>query len=204
MKKKLINSIISLVILGFFCTGVLFSWAHHQRDRAQVFLQEIVSLQVGVSTFSDAQRLAQKYGGKPWNGPSQKPICSDKDCNLRFVFENSLLNHLQHKRKVSLTAGLLVKDGYVVSREVDYSILATTFERKFMFVVFDRTESKSPQSYNVKKLKVDTHGMPHAIEVDLSPTSPAEIKRRAYSLDLSCIASLMGCDTASAVFPAGW
>ena len=195
-------SIALFFVVGF---AILYGISIHQRHRAQSFLEELASLQLGVSSFADAQRLAQKYGGQPWDVPSRTPACSAEHCSLRFVFENKILNHIQHKREISLAVALTVKDGHVVSREVDYAILGPAlWSDHFVYQLSDHlSPSNSPESYNVTKLKLDAQGTPHWVKVDLSPDVPEDIRRRAYALDLACLARLHGCDDLSVVLPKG-
>lgn len=205
MRRWLIRSVASLAFLFIIVFVVLYGVSIYQRHRAKSFLNELVSLRLGVSSFSDAQRLAQKYGGQPWDVPLRAPVCSAQYCSLRFVFENRILNHIQNKREISLAAGLTVKDGYVVSREVDYAILGPAlWNDHYMYELSDHlSRPDGLQSYKVTKLKLDAAGTPHWVKVDLSPDAPDDLRRRAYSLDLVCLARLHGCSDLSAVLPKG-
>ncbi len=204
VRKSLIGGLIALVFLVALGMGDLFIVAIRERDRARAFLQDVASLPLGTATFADAQQLAKKYDGKPWNGPSREPTCTVHDCAIRFIFENKMLNHLQrNKREVSLAAGLIVKDGLVVTKEINLSVLTTTWSTQFVYVLFDRVSSTAPQGYKVERLKVDGSGMPHLLQVELGPAAPTAMRKNAYSLDLSCLAKVRDCDTSNTVFPRG-
>lgn len=177
--------------------------ARHVKGAAYDCLQATGSLQLGISTFVDARRIADIYGGHPWSGPGREATCTAQDCLFRFVFENSLLNHLQNGRKLSFIVGVHVKDGHVMSRELDYSMMATTRISQFIYVLSDRLTPITSQGYELKRLQVDGHDVPHLIEVNLGPTAPLEVRRHAYSLDLSCLGKVKGCDTGSSIFPKG-
>jgi hypothetical protein len=205
MKKWLIRSVASMALLFIVGFLIFYGVSICQRHRAQSFLEELASLKLGISSFSDAQRLAQKYGGQPWDVPLRAPVYSAQYCSFRFVFENKILNHIQNEREISLAAALTVKDGYVVSREVDYAILGPVlWSDHFVYELSDHlSPPHSLQSYNVTRLKLDAQGTPHWVKVDLSPDAPEDLRSRAYSLDLECLASLHGCDDLSAVLPKG-
>lgn len=204
MRKKLIGAlsgILASVILAV--SGFLFIESHHQRSKAYECLREIASLRLGTATFSDAQQLARRYGGQPWSGTARQPECSVQDCNLRFVFENTMLNHLQKQKRISLMAGVWVKDGYIVSKEVDYSIMTTTEYSQFLYFMFDRRAGAGVQGYEVKRFQVDEHNVPHVLEVTLGPDAPAAVRSRAYALDLSCLSRYYGCNDGLSIFPSG-
>lgn len=204
MKKWLIRSTASIAILAIFGFSFLYVASIHQRNRAQSFLREFASLQLGVSSFSDAQRLAQKYGGQPWDAPLRTAECTPQKCSFRFVFENGIFNHIQHKREISLAAGLTVRDGHVVSRGFDYSILGPAlWSDHFVYNLSDRLSPDGLQSYKLTRLKEDEAGSPHWVKVELGPDAPEDLRRRAYSLNLACLAKLHGCDDLSAVLPKG-
>jgi len=188
--------------VGLLLFGVLFVAASHKQTQAQALLRAISELKLGVSTFTDAQRLTERYGGKPWNGPSTRASCSSRNCYLRFVFQNKPLSYMPCVPGVEFVVGLAVKDGYVVSREVDYSIF-TTSRYEFMYLMDDDLKSTEAQGYEVKNLKVDAQGTPHVVRVNLGPLATSEQSGRAYSLDLSCLAKLGGCRTPASIFPRG-
>jgi len=202
MLRKLAWLLVGVVIVGLFAFGVCLGWASCKRTRAESLLRSIAQLKLGTATFADAQNLAEKYGGKPWNGPSREASCSSRDCNLRFAFDNKPLSYVPGVRGVEFFAGFTVKDGYVVSREVEYSTLTTSYF-DFAYIVLDGMKFTGVRDYEVKKLKVDAQGTPHAIEVNLGPLATVDERARAYSIDLSCLARLHGCSSPAAVFPPG-
>ena len=200
-RNRLSKILVGLIVIGFL--GVSVCIAIHQRDRAQAFLRDLTNLRLGDSTFTDAQRLAEEYKGKPWGISSQDTTCSAQHCNFKFSFDNRPLSYLPWVRRVALGAGISVTDGHVVGREVDYERDTHSYY-EFVYIVQESTQHKDPHQYGVKKFKLDAQGTPHVIEVTLGPTSAPEDRKRAYALDLSCLARLHDCDTASAIFPPGW
>lgn len=203
VRRGVVGGLIGLVVLGALGAGGLLLIAVHQRKLARAFLEDVNSLQLGRASLADVQQLAAKYDGKPWNGPSRETTCSYHDCAIRFVFENKLLAFLPRKRAMSLAASLTVKDGLVVTKELDFSLLTTSWTTQFIYVVFDRVSSPAPNGYKVGKFKIDSSGTAHVVQVELGPTAPPEVRKNAYSLDLSCLARLSGCNLPNAVFPGG-
>ena len=71
VRRRLSEILVGLLVIGFVGVSILFGVAIHQRNRAQAFLRDLTKLRVGDSTFTDAQRLAEEYKGKPWGISSQ-------------------------------------------------------------------------------------------------------------------------------------
>src|SRR5437773_150258 len=190
-----------VVLAALLGCGVIVGSTYYKRHRAEALLREVARLKLGQHpTFADAQHLAQSYGGEPWNGPSRKANCSSESCNLRFAFENKPLSYLPGVRTVEFVVGLTVKDGYVISSEIDYSILTSSYY-EFIYFIEDHSKSTDVHGYQLDKLKIDSQGIPHVLKVSLSPLATSEDRARAYSLDLSCLARLSGCNSPSAIFP---
>lgn len=179
--------------------GSSYWMALRNRNRAQRFLQQFVSLQLGESTFSDGQQLAQTYQGKPWSPPSVDAECSPRDCNLRFVFENKALSYLPFVHRVAFTASIGIKDGRIVGREVEYERDSQSYY-DFMYVIRDSLDQS--QKPVVQQLKIDRAGTPHVIEIQLGPLATAKERAVAYDLDLSCLAQFNACSDPRSIFPA--
>lgn len=200
--RRLSQLLVSVLLAALLVLGVLFGWAFHKRARAESLLRSITQLKLGAATFADAQNLAEKYGGQPWNGPLRPASCSSQNCSLSFVFDNKPLNYVPGVTGIQFVAGVNVKEGYVVSRDIELSTLTTSYVA-FSYMVNDGMKFTRVEEYEVKKLKVDAQGTPHFIEVNLGPLATAEERARAYSINLSCLAKLRGCNSPAAVFPPG-
>lgn len=90
MRSWLVRSVARMALLFIVAFLIFYGVSIYQRHRARPLLEELASLRLGVSSFSDAQRLAQKYGGQPWDLPLRVPVCSTQYCSFRFVFRHSL------------------------------------------------------------------------------------------------------------------
>lgn len=198
MNKWKRNAVIISVAILFLITACL-DLSAYKRRQAYALLNEVVSLRLGAATFSDAQRLAQQYGGLPW-GPDSE-ACSSRKCHIKFVFYNTLLNHIQNRRQVSLVVGLTVENGYIIGREIDYSIIGRA-EILGMYVVSEGLRS-SGASTEVKRDRIHSDGKPHWVKVALDEDATRELQERAYSLNLACMARLSDCNSLSDVVPRG-
>jgi hypothetical protein len=203
-------SVVSLILIAWL--GITWAVTVQQRSRARAFLQEFLTLNLGESTFADAQRLAESYGGKPWSASSQDAKCSAQSCELLFAFDNKPLRSLPGIRGVYFGGVITVKSGRIVESSIVYQRLASSGEPvseggnpeyEYLYGVTDVAERKDGE-YGVSKKEVDAQGIPHFLMVVLGPNSTAEARKRAYSLDLSCLAQLNACNNASAFYPPGW
>jgi hypothetical protein len=195
-----------LLLAGLITFVVLWARTVRQRDRAEEFLQEVTKLEVGKSTFLEAQLLTRKYGGIPWYTTSEDMRCTFQWCELRFVFENRPLTSARLVRYVELIGTVSVKDGVVWGREIDYGRENGRVHQSEYDVIErplwreDRL-SHGQHERGLWRLKVDASGIPSVVVVRLGLSSSADQRKRAYSFDLSCLAKLWGCDSPPAMFP---
>jgi hypothetical protein len=189
----------AIFVIVLFTFGVVADWVFHKRSRAELLLRSIAELRLGTSAFSEARELAQEYGGKSERGGSERG-CSAQACTFNFVIDNRPLNYIPGVRGVRFVAAIGVKDGYVISREVDYRILNSA-DLDFMYTVLDHLEPA--KGLEVRKLNLDPNGRPHVLKVTLGRSATADERQRAFSIQLSCLARLRGCNDAAAVFPSG-
>lgn len=204
MTNWLVRSVASMALLFIVAFLIFYGVSIYQRHRARSFLEELASLRLGVSSFSDAERLAQKYGGQPWDFLCVS-LCARLSIAHSGLFSKTGFSTISSTSgKISLAAGLTVKDGYVVSREADYAILGPAlWNDRFVYELSDHLSPHSLQSSNVTRLKLDGRGTLHWVKIDLTPDAPEDLRGRAYALDRTCLASLHGCDDLSDVLPKG-
>jgi hypothetical protein len=198
VRKLYTCGIVVVILLGLFTAGLWFRTTY-QRNQAEALLKDVDSLELGTATFSEAQQIAGKYGGLAV--PSQQgSYCTAQDCTFTFLFENKFLSGLNRRRRVSFTVGLMIENGKVVGKEVTYG-LTTKSAVLFAYILFDRIHSRL--SHQEITRNWDAHGGLRRLQVDLVPSTAADLRRRAYSIDLSCLAILRGCDTPNTIFPSG-
>jgi hypothetical protein len=196
----------SLVVCSLII-GVVYGIALRHREQARSFLPKFAALRLGESTFADAQQLAREYQGIPWFVTDGDMRCRFQKCSVVFNFENMPLSYVPFIHHTELSGEILVEDVIVVSRQLEYE-RNTRSDYYFRYLVFDsaslpENEHRYGMGYGTWRFKVDPAGIPHAILVRLGPLSSTEERRSAYSLDLSCLARLFGCDVPSAFYPRG-
>jgi hypothetical protein len=101
----------------------------------------------------------------------------------------------------------------VVGKEIDLTLMTTTWATQFLYTLVDSVSladprsrgysSADPQGYHVTISKVQAEGVPHVLEVRLGPTAPAAVRKSAYSINLSCLTVWHRCDGPNDFFPPG-
>jgi len=192
-----------------------YSIGLRQQHRARKFLRDVTKLKLGAATFADAERLADRYGGEPWNAIPSLAMCTSSQCYLIFKFPNPR-NYLPFFSKVLFGGLVHVKDGTVVSVEISYEC-----DSRLGWAAYDVTETpggnfpddrvhhwqyfgyewKSP-AYGVRPLHVDGNGVPWVLQVLLGKNANAGERSDALAFDLSCLAKLYDCRTPSSIYPA--
>jgi hypothetical protein len=206
--RKLYLVLISLVVVSLLAGTVVWILTARERIRAEAFVKDVVKLVPGKSSFTEAQELARQYNGIPWYTTANDMRCTFQRCTFKFVFENKPLTSIRLARYVELLGLVYVRDGIVAGRELhyvrdsgpyfpfDYEVFETPMWNEEGTVEHQREEG-------LWRLKVDKYGMPSTVKVQLSASSSADQRKRAYSLELSCLAKLFGCNTPSSMFPRG-
>jgi hypothetical protein len=187
------------------CTIFVIAWARtlSQPSRAQAFLNDFTKLEVGKSTFEKAESLAEKHGGQAEPGTG---TCTYEACVLRFVFENKPLTSTHLVPYIGLIGTIVVKDGVVVRRYINYFRYA---RRPLAYNVMEvlLPPSNTPEGRGMKmmigftRMNVDPEGIPSDVSIGMDPSSSAQQRRRAYALDVSCLSRLFDCNSPSAIFP---
>ncbi len=107
---RLIAAALCLPIL--LCGSLLF----HPSIRARYIFRQLESLQVGHSTFEDAQRLAQKLGAKPYGS------CDRSYCFWTADVNNARLPQWWRGSGVTFAIDFEVKDSLVAYKGAWYAI----------------------------------------------------------------------------------
>jgi hypothetical protein len=206
-KNVTVGSIVGgLLVACLLALGTLYGLTIPHRSRARAFLHDFVDLKLGESTFADAQRLAQTYGGIPWYVTATDMRCTFERCRLAFQFDNMPLSYVPRVGYTRFLALIHVRNGIVVGREMDYERAARS-SGYFRYEVFDsELPLEKGWRYGVWRLNVDPEdlrGVPHVLKVNLGPPSTASLRERAYSVNLSCLARFYGCGGPSVLYPPG-
>jgi hypothetical protein len=205
-RRNVIGIVFALLFACLVTIGILYDLALRHRGQARAFLPQFAALKLGESPFTDAQKLAREYGGIPWYVADGDMRCRFQKCSLVFKFENMPLSYVPLIHHTELFAEILVEDGLVVSRQLEYE-RNTRSDYYFRYLIIDsatlENKHKYGMGYGTSRLKVDSLGIPHTLMVRLGPQSSVGERTKAYSLDLSCLARLFGCDVPSAFYPRG-
>jgi hypothetical protein len=204
--KKLGAILIFLISVCLLAVVILYGIALSHRARATAFLREFSQLKLGQSTFDDAQRLSREFKGVPWYRSPGDMRCSSEECDLAFQFDNQPLSYVPFVRYTRFFGLVQIKGGIVVGRELDYEDMSR-WDRHYQYAVLDYPgPHASGWQFGIWRLKVDEGdltGTPHELMIHLDPTSVDDLRARAYSVDLGCLARFWGCGVASAFYPAG-
>jgi len=204
--RKLTVYLGGLLIICLLGLSALWMLTLREKNRAEAFLQNFMELVPGKSSFSDAQELARIYRGLPWYVAANDMRCTFQRCNFRFAFENRPLTSAHLARYIELIGWVYVREGLVVGREINYVRDSGSYY-PFEYDVIEApmwNEDGTVQYQRVGglwRLKVDDNGMPSVLKVHLTPSSTTNERKRAYALDLSCLARIFGCSSPSAMFP---
>jgi hypothetical protein len=214
--KKLAAIAVGVLLSGLVFLAVLSLLGLRQRARAEAFLIDVTKLKLGVATFAEAERLSDRYGGKPWSALPQGTRCTADECYLYFSFPNprNIFPFVLVSR-VAFGGIIHVRDDRVIGIELVYQIDSSRFVRGAGYDVKDTLLEESPAAhyqryrwaspgFGVARLYVDQYDVPWVVEVRLNARSTAAEKKRAFSFNFSCLAKLYGCTTPSAIFPPGW
>jgi len=175
----------------------------HQRTHAQAFMQEFRDLQLGRSSFADAQRLSQMYGGVPQHMPADETQCTPQQCQFAFRFENKPLSTLGLAKYTALFAFVTVQNGTIVARELEYLHVSNS-GLGFDYRVADRPGIRHGEKDLASVTpQTDAAGTPRRVFVRLGPSDTANQRADAYSLDLTCLVRITDCNSPSAIYPPG-
>lgn len=195
MEGRRLAALSIVVLLGAAVIGSASAPPLRLQSRAESSLTDLKNLEPGVATFVDAERLAARYGGRPWQALPQHTTCTPNDCYLYFAFARPRNNRGQDAQTL-LGALIHVRNGYVKSIETSYEC---DFQsgRRALYDVRDTLSSQSLPSnemyrwvspgYGIAALHVDNHAVPWIVMIFLGPDANAQQRREAHAIDLSCL-----------------
>jgi hypothetical protein len=198
---------ITVSALIALCLGYLL----HPAIRARYLFGQLETLQVGHSTFEDAQRLAKKLGAEPISP------CERKYCYWTVVVNNARLPQWWRGSGVTFVIDFLVEDSVVVNKGAWYAIGIDPYtftpsmvsvgeqetwlrHRRDNRVIVERPTEKSwGSSYfekNGHRERVSTK-----FRVYLTPRSSADDWRRYTAFNYGCLWKYKGCKDARDLLP---
>jgi hypothetical protein len=177
--------------------------------RARYLFHELEPLQVGHSTFEDAQRLAKKLGAKPDNRLSP---CDRKYCYWTAVVNNARLPQWWRGSGVTFVIDFLVENSVVVNKGAWYAIGIDpyTFTPSMVSVGEQETwlrprrenrgieEWPTAKGWGISYFEKNGHreGISTKFQVHLTPRSSAEDWRRYTAFNYGCLWKYKGCKDA--------
>jgi hypothetical protein len=180
----------------YMALGVLAVWsANRTRRQAERFLRDFVSLQVGKSTLEDVRRLAKDHDGtESVVSPELAPAGCAPDCRISsFWFESQWLYRLGLGPATAMVATLQTGGGRLIGRAI---AIESTSEWDSAVAVDERLLSRSGEPYNVRFRSMRPRWC-----VEFTPAAPAELRRRAFALNLDCLSRIPGCKTKEQILP---
>jgi hypothetical protein len=209
--SKLRQFAVATMALVLIFPLVLLTIGQRERRRAEAFLNDMTKLKIGETTFAGAEQLASRYGGTPWAALPQTTKCSTEECYFYFEFANPR-NRLPFVlvSRVVFNGIVHVKESRVLGIEIGYQT-DSRFGGRAAYDVRDTPLADPPlvhshynwvsPGYGMEQLKVDSSGRPWIVEVRLNERSTQQERSQAYSINLSCLAKIYGCNAPTAILP---
>ena len=164
--------------------------------RARRDLEKWERIQIGKSTFSQAQTVAAQFEGRTGT-------CSPVECGWIFGTSNFALPDWWRGKGQALAVQIHVKDGLVDRKELMYWIGEGS-----MVSAVNVTETgdwpgnlKEPRWTKIE----GTQGVHYIVRVNISPSDSANVRKRYTSFNWNCMWQYQGCKDEHELMPtADW
>jgi hypothetical protein len=173
--------------------------------RARYLIHQLEPLQIGHSSFEDAQRLAEKLGAKP------EGSCDRSYCFWDVVVNNARLPQWWRGSGVTFVITFDVDDSIVAHKGVGYDIgidpksFTPSEVRVVVKETWTRLLAEPPTQKGWRISYFDNHGHRENIstrfDVHMTPRSSAEDWRRYIAFNFSCFWRYKGCKDARELLP---
>ena len=201
------NLLLPSILMSLVALLVLLCGAFLLRPaiRSRYLFQKLEPLQVGHSTFEDAQRLAAKMGAKPYIP------CDRSYCFWSVVINNAQLPQWWRGSGVTFVITFDVKDSVVVNKGAGYDIgvdphgVTPSEVRVGVQESWTRLMSEPATQKGWRISYFEKHGHRENIstrfDVHMTPRSSAEDWRRYTAFNYSCFWKYKGCRDARDLLP---
>jgi len=187
----LISSLVGLVIL-LFGAYLLYPSLH-----ARYLFNQLETLQLGRSTFEDADQLARKIHAKPYGA------CNRSYCEWDKTIDNARLPLWWRGSGVGFSVSFTVKDSLLVRKDTGFGIgtLETVHPSQVGLLEqehWGRTNTREPVQagwYSAEKFRY------WWFRVYMTPKASAEDRRRYTAFNYRCFWKYQGCKDARELLP---
>ena len=192
MKRKII-AVAVVVALGII--GYAFGSTWETRTNAAGYLNDLLTIQPGKSTYDDAKAFAFRHHLQP---SVRTPQCAPEKCDWDFVVENKALERVLLFSKVTFGATIKTEDGQVM-------IVSAGMEKQGRVPVYAHASERSFQlegerSYTTALYR-NEENLVYRVDVKLVPGVTAEERKRAFAFNLNCMVLPLLCRDARDLLP---
>jgi hypothetical protein len=161
--------------------------------RARNLLSQVSTLQVGSSSFEDAERVGKRLGS-PGNDP-----CLPVDCYWTFSIDNFKVPTAWRGEGTRFVAGFRVQNSVVTEQRFMFQI-GTGFNPQTAEFWERQTWPHYPKQFIVGTQTTENN--PHYRSyVKLTPAASADVRKRYLSFNFSCLWKYGGCKDAQELLP---
>jgi hypothetical protein len=187
---------IALVILLLAATVIGFGVVRRTKTQAQRFLAAYRTLAVGTTSYDNAKQQLAAYRAmlKPTSS------CTQRECDITFNIENSLLHRFHLAPATGLTGTLYFRNDILVAKYVYFGQGMCCVVQVAELLPRDMKSSKGLDV----RVEADDHGSPVRAFFTLAANATSEQAGYAYDFNLSCISKLRGCTSANELHALRW
>lgn len=167
--------------------------------RARCLFSELETLQLGHSTYEDAQRLAKKIGARPTYNP-----CDRSACEWDVRMGNSNLPEWWRGSGETFVVAFDVKDSVVVRKNIGYGIgieTSTLYPSSVGLVEQEHWPHRNITEPVTAGWRSSELYPNYEFDVYMTPKASAETRRRYTSYNFNCFWKYRGCRDARELLP---
>lgn len=187
------------------------AYGYYLERTAKALLASVKALKIGESNFADATAIAQRYRRFRVYGNASVPaspdpaenrfpesVCTQERCFFQFIIDNRPLSTLHLVHGAAFTAMFAVLHGKVEYAQV-YLVGGPSPGVNAGIVEEINPRVNRQPTYDFRTLI----GSPY-LRVTLIPSAPADIRDRAFAINMGCLLASWGCDKPCDYLPLAW
>ena len=184
-----------MALCSLFAIGIGIM-AYSPIYRSHRLVRKMGQLKVGVSDFSETERIARLLNMEE----NPEVPCSPQECLWRIDIDNGYLPNFWTGQKTTLTAGLRVESNRLVSTYLDFGEVRDPYFTGIMssesIPSLWKTHSPADVGY-----RTDLSGRYLVAIINISPSASEEVKRKYLAFNLNCFWRYYGCKDAFDFLP---